>query len=92
MAALALALIIPAGASARTTQKAKPSFNAHGSAEQVYVTGLKPHARAASAQRGRHVVATQRADAQGGLLFRQCEARPRLPRPTGSQRRRVRRR
>ena len=48
---------------------AKVSFSAQGSAEQVYATGLAPHARADLLSSGRHV-ATQRADALGGVLFR----------------------
>jgi predicted acyl esterase len=44
--------------------------DAHGSAEQVYATGLKPHARAALLNPAGHVVARQRADALGGLVYR----------------------
>ena len=42
---------------------------AHGSAEQVYATGLKPHARAELLNSKQHVVARRRVDAQGGVLF-----------------------
>ncbi len=70
MAALALALALPASAAARPTQRAKPSFSAHGSAEQVYVTGLAPRASASLIDAGGKTVFTQRADSLGGLLFR----------------------
>jgi predicted acyl esterase len=69
-AALALPLLVPAGAAARTTQRAKPSFSAHGSAEQVYVTGLAPLARVSLIDAAGKTVATQSADGLGGLLFR----------------------
>ena len=45
------------------------SFKAGGSVEQVYATGLAPKAKAALVRKGR-TVATKRADALGGLLFR----------------------
>ena len=44
--------------------------DAHGSAEQVYATGLKPHAVAALLGPAGHVVARKRADALGGLVYR----------------------
>src|SRR5256714_6641628 len=49
---------------------AEASFHAHGSAEQVYVTGLQPHARMSLLDSAGHTVATKRADGLGGLLFR----------------------
>jgi hypothetical protein len=58
-------LAITASAVAATS-----GIDAHGSAEQVYVTGLKPHASAALKDEQGHVVARQKADAQGGVLFR----------------------
>ena len=45
-------------------------FSAHGSAEQVYVTGLGSHARMALINPRGRTVATARADSLGGLLFR----------------------
>src|SRR5579884_102405 len=60
-AALALALAGPAAAA---------SFSANGSAEQVYVTGLAPHARMSLLRPNGRVLYTQRADSLGGLLFR----------------------
>ena len=41
-AALVVALVTTAGVSAAGAQAATPTFSAHGSAEQVYVTGLEP--------------------------------------------------
>src|SRR5919199_4077571 len=64
MAAAALALGLLAATSSAS------AFSAHGSARQVYVTGLAPHARMALLNRRGHRVQTKRADAQGGLLFR----------------------
>jgi predicted acyl esterase len=46
------------------------SFSAHGSVEQVYVTGLAPGVRMSLIKRPGRTVARKRADAQGGLLFR----------------------
>src|SRR4051812_28550098 len=55
-----LALAFPAAASA---------FDAHGSARQVYVTGLAPGAQTSLIEPSGAAV-TRAADAQGGLLFR----------------------
>jgi uncharacterized protein len=48
------------------------AFNAQGSAEQVYVTGLAPNAQASLVKNGA-TVSTQNADALGGLLFREVK-------------------
>ncbi len=60
-------------------------INAHGSAGQVYVTGLRARVRAVLLDAQGHVVARQRADAQGGLLFTRVRPgagyRVRLERP-----------
>ena len=45
------------------------AFNAQGSIDQVYATGLAPNAQA-SLLKGSTVLGTQNADAEGGLLFR----------------------
>jgi uncharacterized protein len=45
-------------------------FSAHGSAEQVYATGLKPNAKAELVALDGHKVAVKQADSLGGLLFR----------------------
>ena len=46
------------------------AFSAHGSAEQVYVTGLAPGAQMSLLKKNGETVSTQTADALGGLLFR----------------------
>jgi predicted acyl esterase len=46
------------------------SFSAHGSANQVYVTGLAPFARMSLLDRRGRTIATKTADSLGGLLFR----------------------
>jgi predicted acyl esterase len=61
--ACATGALVPATASAA-------GFSAHGSAEQVYVTGLGAHAKMSLLNRAGHKVATKRADSLGGLLFR----------------------
>ncbi len=48
----------------------RPSFQARGSVEQVYVTGLAPGARVVLADRRGRRVARKRADNLGGALFR----------------------
>jgi predicted acyl esterase len=60
LAAALVMLAFPAAASA---------FDAHGSARQVYATGLAPGAQASLLKPGGGT-ATQPADAQGGVLFR----------------------
>ncbi|MGZ4341118.1 MAG: CocE/NonD family hydrolase [Solirubrobacteraceae bacterium] len=50
--------------------RAQASFSAHGSAEQVYVTGLSPNARTSLLRSNGTTLYTQRADSLGGLLFR----------------------
>src|SRR5438270_1264266 len=62
-AAMGLMLAMAAGASAA-------SFNAHGSVEQVYVTGVAPSAQMSLLTSTGRTVATKRADSLGGLLFR----------------------
>jgi uncharacterized protein len=49
---------------------AAPSFSAHGSAEQVYVTGLTAGAQMSLLTAQGTTLYTQKADGQGGLLFR----------------------
>jgi predicted acyl esterase len=50
--------------------QARP-LDAHGSADQIYATGLHARAEARLVDRRRRTVETRRADAQGGVLFRQ---------------------
>lgn len=49
---------------------ATPTFTAHGSAEQVYVTGLAPNAQMSLITPTGATLYTQSADSMGGLLFR----------------------
>jgi predicted acyl esterase len=63
--AVALILFSAASASAAT-----PTFSAHGSAEQVYVTGLAPNAKMSLLNRRGRRLQTKNADSLGGLVFR----------------------
>ncbi|MEA2471858.1 MAG: uncharacterized protein QOE38_2857, partial [Thermoleophilaceae bacterium] len=63
--AAALALALTAG-----TPVAEAALNAHGSAKQVYVTGLAAKAQLKLIDKSGRTVATKRADGLGGLLFR----------------------
>ncbi|MBV9922280.1 MAG: CocE/NonD family hydrolase, partial [Pseudonocardia sp.] len=57
-------------ATAPSAAAATPSFTAQWSAEQVYVTGVTPNASLSLLDSTGATVATQAADSQGGLLFR----------------------
>ncbi len=61
---LLVLLAVPAGAAAA-------SFEAHGSVEQVYATGLDPGAKVTLADGSGKSVATKNADQLGGVLFRE---------------------
>ncbi|PZR67709.1 MAG: hypothetical protein DLM63_06060 [Solirubrobacterales bacterium] len=65
MGAAVLVFVLMAG-----TVAAEASFSAQGSVEQVYVTGLGPGAQTSLLDPAGRTIATQRADALGGLLFR----------------------
>jgi predicted acyl esterase len=52
------------------------AFNAQGSVEQVYVTGVAPNAQVSLLRSTGETVATQDADALGGLLFRNVAPEP----------------
>jgi hypothetical protein len=72
-AVIALGLTATAGtspASASAATAPAPTFSAHGSAEQVYVTGLAPSAQMSLVTSGGKTLYTQHADSLGGLLFR----------------------
>ena len=56
--------------SATGAAAAPATISAHGSAEQVYVTGLSPNARMSLLRPNGTTLYTQRADSLGGLLFR----------------------
>src|SRR4051794_40171183 len=62
-AALAFALTTGTGV-------AEAAFDAHGSARQVYATGLGSKASVTLIDKHGRKVATKRADAEGGVLFR----------------------
>src|SRR5580704_14888626 len=73
-ASLAVALMTVARvggvAGVAAASAATPSFSTHGSAEQVYVTGLSPNASMSLLRANGATLYTQEADSQGGLLFR----------------------
>src|SRR5438270_1276900 len=50
--------------------RAQPTFSAHGSVEQVYVTGLGAGEQTSLLNPAGQTIATPRADSLGGLLFR----------------------
>jgi predicted acyl esterase len=52
---------------------AATSFEAHGSVEQVYVTGLEPRAQTSLLDRNGRTVKTKRADSLGAVLFRRVK-------------------
>jgi predicted acyl esterase len=62
-ASLAVALTV-------STATAAAAFDARGSVEQVYVTGLSPGSEVALLDRDGRTAARKRADSLGGLLFR----------------------
>ena len=64
------ALFFTTGAHAATASQGGATFSAHGSVEQVYVTGLPAGARTTLLNRKRRAVAKKAADDLGGLLFR----------------------
>jgi predicted acyl esterase len=65
LVAVVLALVFAGGASA-----AEPSFNAHGSVEQVYATGLPAGAQTSLLDPAGQVIASRNANDLGGILFR----------------------
>jgi predicted acyl esterase len=68
IAGAALALLMASGASA-----AEPSFDAHGSVEQVYATGLPAGADVSLLDSTDQVVETRQANDLGGTLFREVQ-------------------
>src|SRR3954470_14521185 len=67
-AALAAAFMLTTGAAV-----AAPSFNAHGSVEQVYATGLTPGAQVDLVDSAGKTVASRPASSLGGALFREVQ-------------------
>lgn len=70
-AALFVTLLSTTRADAAAGEEA--SFSAHGSVEQVYVTGLRPKAKVTLLDRHGREIQTKRANPQGGLLFRRLK-------------------
>ena len=68
MLAIACAVVVPSAATA-----ADASMDAHGSAEQVYATGLAPGSKAKLVSRKGKVVAKKPAGEQGGVVFRRVK-------------------
>ncbi|HET7484375.1 MAG TPA: CocE/NonD family hydrolase [Solirubrobacterales bacterium] len=62
-----MALLLPGSAGAAEA----PPFDAHGSVEQVYATGLAPGATVSLYDGEGHEVAAKNADGFGGVLFRE---------------------
>ena len=72
---LAVALVM--GLACATGAQAKAGrLVAHGSVQQVYAVGLKPHAKVALLTRRGHVLATEQADGLGGIVFRNLAPGP----------------
>src|SRR4051812_40605920 len=67
---VALGLVTLSLALLATGVSAAEAFDAHGSMQQVYVTGLSPGARLTLLNKRGRRVSVGKADAQGGLLFR----------------------
>jgi predicted acyl esterase len=65
---LAVAVTVTLGTA---SADAASRFSTHGSARQVYVTGLAPGASASLRDSSGRTVKTQKADSLGGLLFRE---------------------
>ena len=68
---------------------AASAFSAHGSVEQVYVTGLAPSAQMSLLRSNGETVSTQTADSLGGLLFRDVAPGRRYRVRLNSTRRRI---
>ncbi len=64
-AALLAVLAFATAAQAKATH-----LVAHGSVQQVYATGLAPHAKVSLLDKRGHAVATQKTDSLGGIVFR----------------------
>ncbi len=72
--AVSAALVCALMSAGASTAAGAPRFSAHGSANQIYVTGLSPFARMSLLNRRGQNVATKAADSLGGLLFRNVPA------------------
>ena len=68
---LAVAVALATSALSAAAAQAKAiALVAHGSVQQVYAVGLKPHATVSLLNRRGRAVAAQKADALGGIVFR----------------------
>jgi uncharacterized protein len=70
MAILTSVWLVVGVTTATRTSASTPTFQAFGSADQVYVTGLAPSAQMSLLNSAGHTLETQAADSLGGLLFR----------------------
>ena len=70
MWATVIALVANVASAQAEAHYARAGFQAHGSVQQVYATGLRPLASVMLVDRAGRVVGTQRADALGGIVFR----------------------
>src|SRR4051812_36648444 len=77
----AVVAVLALGAPASAT-----AFDAHGSVNQVYVTGLSPGAKTTLLDRRSRKVRTQKANSLGGLLFRDVKAGRRYRVRSGAER------
>ncbi len=73
---LAAVAVLVASAAWLVASATASAFSAQGSVEQVYVTGLEPGAQVSLLRSGVETVATQNADSEGGLLFRNVTPEP----------------
>jgi predicted acyl esterase len=64
------ALLVVGPLTATSAGALTPAFDAVGSSQQVYVTGLAPSAQMSLIASGGQTLSTQNADSLGGLLFR----------------------
>jgi uncharacterized protein len=70
---VALALLLVTAVRAEAQAGGEPAFAARGSVEQVYVTDLRLRAKVALLDRNGRTVKTQRANPDGGALFRRVK-------------------
>jgi predicted acyl esterase len=68
--AVLTSVVLVGGLTTATTASAAPTFQAAGSAKQVYATGLAPSASMSLVNSAGTTVQTQSADSLGGVLFR----------------------
>jgi predicted acyl esterase len=70
LGAAVLTLALTSGTAVADATGGSPTFSAHGSVEQVYITGLAANAKMSLLNSAGRTIATQNADPRGGLLFR----------------------